>query len=99
MLADYRRELASALGILNPADGVPLRATYIVGPDRAIRWPCVNDPSVGRSTRELLRVLAALQTGELVPCDWTPGQATLERPEHAGYARRWETGEYAVPPR
>jgi peroxiredoxin (alkyl hydroperoxide reductase subunit C) len=76
MLADTKRELSSALGILH-ADGVPLRATFIVDPEGSIRHVSVNDLTVGRSVDEVLRILAALQTGELTPCSWTPGQATL----------------------
>jgi len=49
-----------------------------VDPDGIIRFVSVNDLSVGRSVDEVLRVLDALQTDELCPCDWRPGQATLE---------------------
>ncbi len=77
MLADHRRELAQQLGILDRREGVALRATFIVDPDNVIRWVNVNDLSVGRSVGETLRVLDALQTGELCPCDWQPGQDTL----------------------
>src|SRR5688572_14460256 len=36
MLADTKRELSAALGVLHKADGVPLRATFIVDPDNVI---------------------------------------------------------------
>jgi peroxiredoxin (alkyl hydroperoxide reductase subunit C) len=78
MLADTRRELSQALGILHRDEGVPLRATYIVDPQGVIRWASVNDLSVGRSVPEVLRVLDALQTDELCPCNWQPGQATIK---------------------
>jgi peroxiredoxin (alkyl hydroperoxide reductase subunit C) len=78
MLADTKRELASLLGILHKQDGVCLRATFIVDPDGVIRWVSVNDLSVGRNVEEVLRTLDALQSGELTPCDWHPGEATLE---------------------
>lgn len=78
MLADLKRELASALGILHKDAGVALRATFIVDPDGVIRWVSVNDLSVGRNVDETLRVLDALQTGELTPCNWTPGKPTLK---------------------
>jgi len=78
MLADTRRELSSALGILHRGEGVPLRATFLVDPDGVIRWVSVNDLKVGRSVDEVLRVLDALQTDELCPCDWRPGQKTLQ---------------------
>ncbi|MBR9975975.1 MAG: peroxiredoxin [Bacteroidetes bacterium] len=77
MLADVKRELSSALGILQKEDGVDLRATFIVDPDGVIQWVNVNGHDVGRSIPETLRVLEALQTGELTPCNWEPGQATL----------------------
>lgn len=78
MLADYRRELAQALGIIRADAGVALRATFIVDPEGIIRWVNVNDLSVGRSVVETLRVLDGLQSGALTPCDWRPGQATLQ---------------------
>ncbi len=77
MMADTRRELCTALGILHKQDGVALRATFLVDPDGIIRWVSVNDLGVGRSVPEVLRVLDALQTDELCPCNWQRGQATL----------------------
>src|SRR5438552_15090235 len=78
MLADVKRELASALGVLHKQEGVPLRATFIVDPEGTIRFASVNDLSVGRSVDEALRVLDALQTDELCPCNWKKGEPTLE---------------------
>ncbi len=78
MLADTKRELANALGVLHKKDGVPLRATFIVDPDGIIRHVSVNDLSVGRNVDEVLRVLDALQTDELCPCNWNKGDPTLE---------------------
>jgi lipoyl-dependent peroxiredoxin subunit C len=77
MLADTKRELSQALGILHLEDGVDLRATFIVDPEGSIRWVNVNDLDVGRSVPETLRVLDALQTGVKTPCNWEKGQATL----------------------
>ncbi len=77
MVADIKRELATALGILHKTDGVALRATFIVDPQGIIRWVSVNDLSVGRNVGEVLRTLDALQTDELCPCNWEKGQATL----------------------
>jgi peroxiredoxin (alkyl hydroperoxide reductase subunit C) len=78
MLADTKRELSSALGVLHKQEGVPLRATFIVDPDGIIRFTSVNDLSVGRNVDEVLRVLDALQTDELCPCNWQKGDATLQ---------------------
>ena len=78
MLSDLKRELAGALGILDPEAGVAQRATYIVDPQGVIRFVYVTDLSVGRSPEEVLRVLDALQTDELCPCNWQKGEATLK---------------------
>ena len=77
-LADIKRELVSALGILDKKEGVALRATFIVDPERIIRHVSVNDLSVGRSPKEVLRILDALQTDELCPCNWQKGEDTLK---------------------
>lgn len=77
MLADTKRELSTALGILHREEGVALRATFIIDPEGIIRWVNVNDLSVGRSIDETLRVLDALQTDELCPCNWSKGEKTL----------------------
>lgn len=77
MLADVKRELCEELGILDPKEGVAQRATFIVDPDNIIRFVSVNDLSVGRNPEEVLRVLDALQTDELCPCNWHKGEATL----------------------
>jgi peroxiredoxin (alkyl hydroperoxide reductase subunit C) len=55
-----------------------LRATFIVDPTGIIRWVCVNDLAVGRNVEEVLRVLDALQTDELCPCNWEKGQETIK---------------------
>ena len=78
MLADLKRELTGALGILDPEAGVAQRATYIVDPDGVIRFVYVTDLNVGRSPAEVLRVLDALQTDELCPCNWQRGEDTLK---------------------
>jgi peroxiredoxin (alkyl hydroperoxide reductase subunit C) len=77
MLADYNKSLSQTLGILSKANGAPLRATYIVDPEGVIRWVSVNDLSVGRNVKEVIRTLDALQTDELCPCNWEKGQKTL----------------------
>src|SRR5262249_20050519 len=79
MLADTKRELSAALGILHKQDGVALRATFIVDPTGIVRWASVNDLSVGRNVEEVLRVLDALQSEELCPCNWQKGEPTLGR--------------------
>ncbi len=78
MLSDIKRELAGALGILDAEAGVAQRATFIVDPQGIVRFVYVTDLNVGRSPDEVLRVLDALQTDELCPCNWHKGQETLK---------------------
>ena len=77
MLADVKRELVQALGIVDKEEGVAQRAAFLVDPDGIIRFVYVTDLSVGRSPQEVLRVLDALQTDELCPCNWHQGEEVL----------------------
>ncbi len=77
MLSDIKRDLSESLGILDPKAGVAQRATFIVDPEGIIRFVMVTDLSVGRNPQEVLRVLDALQTGELCACNWKKGEPTL----------------------
>ena len=77
-LADIKKELAGALGILDKAERVAKRATFVVDPDGIIRFVDVTDMSVGRNPQEVLRVLDALQTDELCPCNWKKGEETIK---------------------
>lgn len=77
MIADYNKTLAQELGILHPQDNVPLRATFILDAENVVRFVYITDLSVGRNVKEVLRVLDALQTDELCPCNWEKGQKTL----------------------
>ena len=78
MLSDIKRELTTSLGVLDAEAGVAQRATYIVDPQGVIRFAYVTDLNVGRSPQEVLRVLDALQTDELCPCNWKKGEDTLK---------------------
>jgi alkyl hydroperoxide reductase subunit AhpC len=77
VLADTTLALGNAYGVL-AADGSALRATFVIDPTGAIRHASVSDQAVGRSPAETLRIVQALQTGELCPVDWRPGKPTLQ---------------------
>lgn len=85
VLADTSHAIAEAYGILLE-DGTALRGTFIIDPDGVLRHMQVNDLDVGRNTRETLRLLRALRTGELCPSSWEPGQETItvSIPEEVG---------------
>ena len=67
MLADIKRELSAALGILDPREGVAQRATFIVDPEGIIRFIYVTDLAVGRSPEEVLRVLEGPSNRKTLP--------------------------------
>jgi lipoyl-dependent peroxiredoxin subunit C len=82
MLADTSKSLSEELGILDTEEKVAYRATYIIDPQGIVRWVSVYDLSVGRNVQEVIRVLDALQTDELCPCNWTKGEETLTTAVH-----------------
>ena len=71
------RSLINQLGIFYAPAGAALRATFIIDPENVIQHVTVNNLNVGRSPEETLRVLDALQTGELCPCSRPIGGDTL----------------------
>ncbi len=77
MIADTSKSLSKKLGILEKANKIAYRATFIIDPDGIIQHVSVNGLNVGRNVKETIRLLDAFQTGELTPCNWEPGQDTL----------------------
>ncbi|MGI4816054.1 MAG: peroxiredoxin [Janthinobacterium lividum] len=75
--ADIKGELIDQLGVREKSEGVALRATFIVDPDNTIQHVSVNNLNVGRNVEEIVRILDALQTDELCPCNRAVGGATL----------------------
>ena len=73
----WKEVLINQLGVFYEPAGAALRATFIVDPDNVIQHVTVNNLNVGRSPEETLRVLDALQTGELCACNRTVGGETL----------------------
>ena len=51
---------------------------FIIDPDGIVRFSMVTDLNVGRNPKEVLRVLDALQTDELCPCNWSQGEETID---------------------
>jgi len=74
--ADTEGTLIDSLGIRSE-EGVALRATFIVDPHNIIQHVSVNNLNVGRNPAETLRILDALQTDELCPCNRPLGGNTI----------------------
>jgi peroxiredoxin (alkyl hydroperoxide reductase subunit C) len=77
LLADKSGKVARDFGILLEDEGVALRGLFMIDPQGIVQYALAHNLSTGRSVDETLRVLAALQTGELCGSDWEPGQETL----------------------
>jgi peroxiredoxin (alkyl hydroperoxide reductase subunit C) len=77
MLGDTTHELSKAFGVLKEDAGIAYRGIFLIDPHGVVRWSAVHDLSVGRNVDEVLRVLDALQTDKLCPCNWKKGQETL----------------------
>lgn len=77
LLSDNTHEISRAYDVLIEEKGIALRGVFVIDPEGVLRWAAVHDLSVGRNVDEVLRVLKALQTGELCPVGWKPGEKTL----------------------
>jgi alkyl hydroperoxide reductase subunit AhpC len=78
LLSDESREMVQRYNVLDGAEGVALRATFIITPQGEVAYCVVSHMNVGRSVAETLRVVRALQTQKLCPADWQPGQETAD---------------------
>eukprot|EP01060_Flectonema_neradi_P032233 TRINITY_DN508_c1_g2_i2.p1 TRINITY_DN508_c1_g2~~TRINITY_DN508_c1_g2_i2.p1 ORF type:complete len:204 (+),score=62.07 TRINITY_DN508_c1_g2_i2:111-722(+) len=85
ILADITKEIASDYGCLirsGDAQGIALRALYVIDKTQKLRQITMNDLPVGRSVDETLRLVQAFQWADehddVVPCNWTPGSKTMK---------------------
>lgn len=78
LMSDFKKTLSSSLGILDDESGAAKRALFIVDPNNIIKFAMVTDMGIGRNPKEVLRVLDALQTGELCQCGWIRGDETID---------------------
>lgn len=77
VIADTTHKVSRIFNVLKEDQGIAYRGTFIIDPEGYLRYSVISDLSVGRSVKETLRVVKALQTGELCPVEWEPGKQTL----------------------
>ncbi|MEK9152852.1 MAG: peroxiredoxin [Patescibacteria group bacterium] len=77
LLSDMSHKVSREYGTLIEEQGISLRGTFIIDEEGMLRYSLIHDNGVGRSVKEILRALAALQSGELCPVEWVPGEKTL----------------------
>ncbi len=83
MAADPTGKLSKTFGTYIEEEGVSLRGSFIIDPSGVLKSIEVNDNSIGRSARELLRRLQAAKyvsehKGQVCPASWEPGDETLK---------------------
>lgn len=79
LLSDFSKQTARAYGVLDEENSYARRGLFIIDPNGVIQYRIVHSDKVGRSVEETLRVLRALQTEELCPLNWKPGDKTIKR--------------------
>lgn len=77
MLADFNGRNAASYEVLKEETGYALRGLYIIDPNGILQYSVIHPEAVGRNSAEVLRVIQALQTGKLTPCNWEAGNDTL----------------------
>ncbi len=77
MASDITKEVSREYGVLIEGAGIALRGLFIIDPNGVLNYQVVHSLNIGRNVDEVLRVLRALQTGELCPIDWDEGGQTL----------------------
>lgn len=77
VLADTNHQISEDYGVLIKEQGIALRGTFIIDPEGYLQYQVISNLNVGRSVDETLRVVKALQTGELCPIEWEEGEKTL----------------------
>jgi len=77
ILADTNHSVSKDYDVLEESDGSANRGLFIINPEGVIQYCLISAGAVGRSVDETLRVLEALQSGDLCPMNWKKGDHTL----------------------
>ncbi len=82
MIADPTGKISKAFGVYIEEEGVALRGTFLVNPEKKVKTMEIHDNGIGRSADELLRKLQAAkfveEHGEVCPAGWRPGKKSLK---------------------
>jgi peroxiredoxin (alkyl hydroperoxide reductase subunit C) len=76
LVSDFKKEISQSYGVL-AKDGAALRSLFLIDRNGLVRHAVYNDPALGRSVSETLRMLDAVRFydkhGKLCPADWQEG--------------------------
>jgi alkyl hydroperoxide reductase subunit AhpC len=70
LASDEDGTVARAYGVFLEQQHIALRGLFIVDPNGVLQYQTVHNLSVGRRSEDVLRVLAALETGGMCPEGW-----------------------------
>jgi alkyl hydroperoxide reductase subunit AhpC len=79
ILADVTLNVSKAYDVYDEVEGQANRGLFIIDPEGIVKYTLISAASVGRSVTETMRVLKALQSGDLCPAEWNQGEKTLSR--------------------
>lgn len=81
LVADLKKEIAQAYGVLKEEDGVAFRGLFLIDREGVVQHMLINNLPLGRSVQEALRMVDALQffedVGEVCPANWKKGEEAL----------------------
>lgn len=78
LLSDLTKAIARDYNVLIEKEGFATRGTFIIDAEGKIQYMGIHNTNVGRDVSEILRVLEALQSGELCGAGWKPGQSFIK---------------------
>lgn len=78
LLEDITKRISRDYGVLLEDKGIATRGTFIIDPEQNVQYAGIHNLNVGRDANEILRVVTALQSGELCGAGWKPGQTHVK---------------------
>lgn len=78
LLGDVTKQLSRDYGVLLQEEGIATRGTFIIDPEGTVQYMGIHNLNVGRDSKEILRVLTGLKSGELCSAGWQPGDDHLK---------------------
>lgn len=74
LIGDVTKRVSRDYGVLLEDKGIATRGTFIIDPEGRIQYMGIHNLNVGRDSREILRVLTGLKSGELCGAGWKKGE-------------------------
>lgn len=82
LVADVKKEIARAYGVLNEKEGVAFRGAFFIDEQGVLQCAMLYNLGFGRNSEEIVRILQAMDfmkknPGNVCPMDWAPGKPAL----------------------